>query len=252
MLWVRRSMRSMRSMQKASSLIAVIVGWSNNYESLRLLLSLCLLQRLLLSLCPLQRLLLSLCPLQRLLLSLCLLLRLLLSLCLLQRLLLSLCLLQRLLLSLCLLQRLLLSLCLLQRLLLSLCLLQRLLLSLCLLQRLLLSLLLGFPSYFFGLLCRFLGVLGLYHGTWCWGLFFLHHYRFGLLLCNSRSGDWELLLDWRRVLLDWCCIRYRLGLHCQRIHCLFLGVLRRTWCFDGPKGRSRRHYLLLVRSVRGV
>src|SRR5829696_8527918 len=163
MLWVRRSMRSMRSMQKASSLIAVIVGWSNNYESLRLLLSLCLLQRLLLSLCPLQRLLLSLCLLQRLLLSLCLL----------------------------------------QRLLLSLCLLQRLLLSLCLLQRLLLSLLLGFPSYFFGLLCRFLGVLGLYHGTWCWGLFFLHHYRFGLLLCNSRSSDWELLLDWRRVLLDW-------------------------------------------------
>src|SRR5829696_1755212 len=209
MLWVRRSMRSMRSMQKASSLIAVIVGWSNNYESLRLLLSLCLLQRLLLSLCPLQRLLLSLCLLQRLLLSLCPLLR--------------------------------------------------LLLSLCLLQRLLLSLLLGFPSYFFGLLCRFLGVLGLYHGTWCWGLFFLHHYRFGLLLCNSRSSDWELLLDWRRVLLDWrrvlldwCCIRYRLGLHCQRIHCLFLGVLRRTWCFDGPKGRSRRHYLLLVRSVRGV
>src|SRR5215203_4210894 len=245
MLWVRRSMRSMRSMQKASSLIAVIVGWSNNYESLRLLLSLCLLQRLLLSLCLLQRLLLSLCPLLRLLLSLCLLQRLLLSLCLLQRLLLSLCPLQRLLLSLCLLQRLLLSLCLLQRLLLSLCLLQRLLLSLCLLQRLLLSLLLGFPSYFFGLLCRFLGVLGLYHGTWCWGLFFLHHYRFGLLLCNSRSGDWELLLDW-------CCIRYRLGLHCQRIHCLFLGVLRRTWCFDGPKGRSRRHYLLLVRSVRGV
>src|SRR5215216_8143881 len=149
MLWVRRSMRSMRSMQKASSLIAVIVGWSNNYESLRLLLSLCLLQRLLLSLCPLQRLLLSLCPLQRLLLSLCLL--------------------------------------------------QRLLLSLCLLQRLLLSLLLGFPSYFFGLLCRFLGVLGLllgslltiillsYDGTRCWGLFFLHYYRFGLLLCNSRS-----------------------------------------------------------------
>src|SRR5215216_5819289 len=229
MLWVRRSMRSMRSMQKASSLIAVIVGWSNNYESLRLLLSLCLLQRLLLSLCLLQRLLLSLCLLQRLLLSLCLLLRLLLRLCLLQRLLLSLCLLQR------------------------------LLLSLCLLQRLLLSLLLGFPSYFFGLLCRFLGVLGLYHGTWCWGLFFLHHYRFDLLLSNSRSGDWELLLDWRRVLLDWrrvlldwCCIRYRLGLHCQRIHCLFLGVLRRTWCFDGPKGRSRRHYLLLVRSVRGV
>src|SRR5215208_7952468 len=215
MLWVRRSMRSMRSMQKASSLIAVIVGWSNNYESLRLLLSLCLLQRLLLSLCLLQRLLLSLCPLQRLLLSLCL------------------------------------------------------------LQRLLLSLLLGFPSYFFGLPCRFLGVLGLllglllgslltilllpYHGTRCWGLFFLHHYRFGLLLCNSRSSDWELLLDWRRVLLDWrrvlldwCCIRYRLGLHCQRIHCLFMGVLRRTWCFDGPKGRSRRHYLLLVRSVRGV
>src|SRR5215203_389920 len=249
MLWVRRSMRSMRSMQKASSLIAVIVGWSNNYESLRLLLSLCLSQRLLLSLCLLLRLLLSLCLLQRLLLSLCPL----------QRLLLSLCPLQRLLLSLCLLQRLLLSLCLLQRLLLSLCLLQRLLLSLCLLQRLLLSLLLGFPSYFFGLLCRFLGVLGLYHGTWCWGLFFLHHYRFGLLLCNSRSGDWELLLDWRRVLLDWrrvlldwCCIRYRLGLHCQRIHCLFLGVLRRNWCFDGPKGRSRRHYLLLVRSVRGV
>src|SRR5215208_6820243 len=153
MLWVRRSMRSMRSMQKASSLIAVIVGWSNNYESLRLLLSLCLLQRLLLSLCLLQRLLLSLCPLLRLLLSLCLL--------------------------------------------------QRLLLSLCPLLRLLLSLLLGFPSYFFGLLCRFLGVLGLYYGTWCWGLFFLHHYRFGLLLCNSRSSDWELLLDWRRVLLDW-------------------------------------------------
>src|SRR5918995_3233209 len=55
----------------------------------------------------------------------------------------------------------------------------------------------------------------------------LPHYRFGLLLYGSRSGGWERLLDRRRVLLDWCCVRYRLGLRYHRGHCLVLGVLRR-------------------------
>src|SRR5918994_865166 len=55
----------------------------------------------------------------------------------------------------------------------------------------------------------------------------LPHYRFGLLLCGSRSSGWEHLLDRCRVIFDWCCVRYRLGLRYHRGHCLVLGILRR-------------------------